>query len=647
MMKNLLLIFFLTGICSLSFSQGTKGKFQDKMKEAERLFNQGKFDLTKTALEEVLSEKPEFSPALRLLGMLNLRTGDASKAVESYNKLFKQKSDLSRAAYYEAAEANMKVYNYQKALEFFVLYKHAQNRDYKLDEETVHRNYERYVDQNISNCEFSLEMKFSGSKDQPKLIKGNVNSEFDEYLPTLAADGDLLLFTTDRNRDENIMISKLGNGNWGQATSLGNAINTRFNEGMAKFTTCGRRIYFSACVWENVKGGCDIYMAEYDVKDGVIDQVESSIGLNSEFWDSQPSISCNGDLMFFSSTRPGGLGGADIWMSTLMNNGYWSEPVNLGPTINSPLDEEAPYIAPDGLTLYFASDGHPGMGESDIFKTVLKEDKKSWTIPENMGESVNSPYREAGLVMSPDHKMLYFSSARSGGKGGLDIYENDLLPYQKPSIESVLLDGFVYDEYSKEPLVDASIRIRSSNTTVGNFKSDKDGRFFICVPTGATYSYIVEKQGYENFIGADYFERTENEKVKKVLVYLKKSSSSTVEDKPQIQREQPAAKTRKNLSVYFESDKFDLSEIQKEQIGKLVGQFSDLSRVKIQITGFADDIGDKDYNVTLSEKRAMEVKRYILERGITEKNLSTEGKGVIESNLAKHQKRRVEIIILD
>jgi outer membrane protein OmpA-like peptidoglycan-associated protein len=128
---------------------------------------------------------------------------------------------------------------------------------------------------------------------------------------------------------------------------------------------------------------------------------------------------------------------------------------------------------------------------------------------------------------------------------------------------------------------------------------------------------------------------------------LKKSSSSSVEDKPQIQREQPAAKTRKNLSVYFESDKFDLSEIQKEQIGKLVGQFSDLSLVKIQITGFADDIGDKDYNVTLSEKRAMEVKRYILERGITEKNLSTEGKGVIESNLAKHQKRRVEIIILD
>ena len=334
-------------------------------------------------------------------------------------------------------------------------------------------------------------------------------------------------------------------------------------------------------------------------------------------------------------------------MSALMNNGYWSEPVNLGPTINSPLDEEAPYIAPDGLTLYFASDGHPGMGESDIFKSILKEDKKSWTIPQNMGESVNSPYREAGLVMSPDHKMLYFSSARSGGKGGLDIYENDLLPYQKPSIESVLLDGFVYDEYSKEPLLDASIRIRSSNTTVGNFKSDKDGRFFICVPTGATYSYIVEKQGYENFIGADYFERTENEKVKKVLVYLKKSSSSSVEDKPQIQREQPAAKTRKNLSVYFESDKFDLSEIQKEQIGKLVGQFSDLSLVKIQITGFADDIGDKDYNVTLSEKRAMEVKRYILERGIIEKNLSTEGKGVIESNLAKHQKRRVEIIILD
>jgi hypothetical protein len=143
---------------------------------------------------------------------------------------------------------------------------------------------------------------------------------------------------------------------------------------MAKITVCGRTVYFSACAWENVQGGCDVYEADFDTEIstfGVVDEVRPTKGINSKKWDSQPAISCDAKTMFFASNREGGQGGTDIWMSTLGTDGIWDPPTNLGPSINTAGDEEAPYIAPDGITLYFSSDGHPGFGEADIFRTIL------------------------------------------------------------------------------------------------------------------------------------------------------------------------------------------------------------------------------------------------------------------------------------
>lgn len=136
---------------------------------------------------------------------------------------------------------------------------------------------------------------------------------------------------------------------------------------------------------------------------------------------------------------------------------------------------------------------------------------------------------------------------------------------QKPQTEHVLLDGYLYDEISKEFVEGANVRVRSGKKAVGTFKSDKDGRFFMCVPTGASYSYIVDKKGYDNYVGADYFERTEDEMVKKVEIFLTPNSTN-FDESPNIAREQPQVRQRKNLSVYFESGMSDLSEVQKEQI---------------------------------------------------------------------------------
>jgi outer membrane protein OmpA-like peptidoglycan-associated protein/Tol biopolymer transport system component len=643
------LIQFLSFILLISFSAKPMNAqvrvLQGLVEDAERQFNQGNYDAARATLTEVLKKKSDFAVAHRVLAMVYLKLGDPTLAVEHYEKVFDIKANLSRGAYYEAGEAYMKLYSYSKALELFLLYKHSQAKDYKTDEQTAQRSYDRFVDRNIASCEYSLEMGFTGTIDRPILMKGNINTKSDEFLPTLTSDGNLLLFTSNRDGNENILMTRKKDGEWDGAKSIGNAINTNYNEGMAKFTVCGRYIYFSACAWENVKGGCDIYVAEYDTKADIIDKVEPSKGLNSEFWDSQPSISCDGNTMYFASSRKGGFGGTDIWVSKLQENGSWGPAENLGRAINTEGDEEAPFIAPDGLTLYFASDGHPGLGESDIYKSVVRDDTKAWATPTNLGESINSPYREAGIVISPDGMMAYFSSARPDGKGALDIYETTLKNELKPKVDNVLLDGYLYDEKTKEVVENATVRVRSGNKSMGNFKSDKDGRFFMCVPSGASYSYIVDKAGYDNFVGADYFERAEGEPVKKIEIYMSPKgavATAVTDPTPSVQ---PQVRLRRNLSVYFESGKHELSEVQKEQIRKLITQFDDVATLKLNVTGFADDVGDREFNLELSQKRASFVSEYIKELGVTTGQINSDGKGVIDTNMAKHQKRRVEIII--
>jgi len=653
---------------------------QANMKDAELLFNQKKYDAAKTKVQAVLNEKADFVAAIRLMGLIELSLGNYKSSSGYYDKLFAMKPEHSRNAFYEAAEAYLKQYRYDKALDYYLLFKHAQDKDYKTEELFAQKNYERNIDFNIANCEYSLENEVNGQNDQPQKLKGNINSDEDEFMPTLTSDGKFLIFTSLRSGNENIMVARKDKkGEWANAKSIGNAINTKRNEGMAKFTTCGRRVYFSACAWENVKGGCDVYMAEYDVKNDVIDKVEPANGLNSEFWDSQPSISCDGTTMYFVSNREGGLGGTDIWKSKLGANGFWGEPVNLGSTINTAGDEETPYIAPDGISLYFSSTGHPGLGDADLFVTYLKEDGISWSTPKNLGETINSPFREAGLVISPEGR-AYFSSAR-GAKGALDLYENNMPSDLKPKVDVVLLDGYILDDETKMPVESATVRVRSSNKNVGNYSSDKDGRFFLCVPGGASYSYIIEKGGYESNINADYFEKTAGEFIKKIDIKLiKQGAVKKPDDKPEpepldetvlsdkidsvlvdakydqlLKKEEfiafresvPKSSLRKNLSLYFDSDTMNINEIHKEAILKMIAPHKDPMKLKVKITGFADDEGDKQYNQYLSDKRAKSVNDFLILIGMPPAQISFTGKGPVSTGMAKHQNRRVEIILTE
>ena len=645
-MKKLILLLFIcctfSTIIRAQDQNNTKKPVKVLLQEAEGLINKRDYRKAKKTLEAVINKRKSFVVAYRMLGIVYSQLRLFDDAVAAYEKLFELDPTLSKAAIFECAMAYMKNYKYNKALSYLNLYKNANPNDYKSDEQTVQLGYNMYLKNEIMNCRFARNFDFT----QLELVNENlgpaINSWADEYLPTLTGDNRWLIFTSNRN-GENILMSKCNTfGKWSVARSISKAINTPRNEGMAKLSVCGRTIYFSACAWENVEGGCDIFEADFDTQNdfAVVDDVRPSLGLNSKKWDSQPAISCDGKTMYFSSSRKGNIGGADLWVSTLGDDGIWDPPVNMGAIINTNQDEEAPYIAPDGITLYFSSNGHPGFGEADIFRTVKQEDG-SWSNPVNIGLAVNTPFREAGIVVSPDGETAYYSSAQNNGLGGLDIYKVRIDKEIAPEVANVMMNAYVYDAATKEPVSNVDVKIGKSGNQKQKFVTDKNGRFFVCLTDSASYSYILMHDNYQTFVGADFFKRQKNQATKKIEIFLVPNIEKQEKKVP------PKVKKRKNLSVYFDSGDHKITEVQKEQIQILVNQFIDKTALKFDVIGFADDVGEKYSNLALSEDRAKNVVAYLTSLGINPEQIVFKGGGVVKGDLAKHQKRRVEIRISD
>ena len=266
---------------------------------------------------------------------------------------------------------------------------------------------------------------------RPINLGPNVNTEDDEYLPALTADYRMLVFTrrVPRNPLTDIGLDKEEDFywsdydtmelDWGPAHRMPEPLNSHGNEGAQTISHDGRVVIFTACGRnEKEHTGCDIYMS---VRQGGRWGKPRNMGapVSSRYWESFPSLSIDGYTLYFASNRPGGYGGTDIWCCTL-EEGVWGEPVNLGPEVNTRGNETAPYIHFDDKTLYFASDGHTGMGGMDLF-CARKEESGKWKV-ENLGYPINTAGEENNLIVAPDGRTAIFSSDRFGSYGKQDLY---------------------------------------------------------------------------------------------------------------------------------------------------------------------------------------------------------------------------------
>ena len=341
-----------------------------------------------------------------------LLDGNAKKAFEHFNKALKAEPTfaevhLTMAAWYldhdslDQAESHLKTFLHT--------------------DKGKHKRWGAGAEHDLKCIAFRREALANPVPFTPENLGSGVNSPDDEYLPTLTADGQTLIFTR-YNRPamaEDFCQSRKRDAQWGKAVRMAEPLNSEENEGAGCISQDGRILYFTACGRKDGMGRCDLYIS-YRKEGGWSQPQNLGPTVNTGGWESQPCLSIDGQTLYFVSDRKDGLGGMDIWRSTLVE-GQWSKPVNMGPGINTKGDEKSPFISFDNNTLYFSSNGHIGMGGLDLFM-CRRTDDTSWSEPQNLGYPINTQGDESSLIVSPDGSTAFFSSDKFGGQGGLDLY---------------------------------------------------------------------------------------------------------------------------------------------------------------------------------------------------------------------------------
>ncbi|RYD81943.1 MAG: flagellar motor protein MotB [Sphingobacteriales bacterium] len=526
-------------------------------------------------------------------------TGNFPKALEVVNK-FLQTPGIN--------EQSIKAGNYRKkSFEFSVAY----------DQQLKNKG--------ISNYVFA-----------PKNLGDAINTKDLEYFPSFTIDGSKMIFTRRVNNDEDFYESNYINGSWSNSQPLAGKINTNLNEGAQNISQDGDWLIFTGCNYPEGAGSCDLYIA-YKTKSGGWTEAENmGPAINTEFWESSPSLSPDKRHLYFSSNRSGGSGGKDIWMSTRQPNGIWGKPENLGPTVNTKADEGCPFIHADNQTLYFNSNGHEGYGLTDLFLSKRKTDN-SWSDAVNLGYPINTIDDEGSLIVSADGHTAFFASDGMDTRGGLDLYTFNLRDDIKAD-KTLWVKGKVFDKKTNAGLP-SSVELTDINTRklISRLQTDEDGNYLVTLPVGKDYAFNVNRKGYL-FYSDNFSMKTDH------------NDSALTVNIPLQPIEAGAMIVLKN--IFFDSKKWELKEASKTELDQVVLLMTENPQLKILISGHTDNVGSAADNLSLSNNRAKAVVAYLQLNGIDIKRLSSKGFGATKpvadnaSEAGKAQNRRTELNII-
>jgi len=470
----------------------------------------------------------------------------------------------------------------------------------------------------------------------PISLGSGVNTENLEYYPSMSIDGKTIIFNRRVDSDEDFYQSDWLNGKWTEAHLLEGKLNTNFNEGAQTFSADGECLIFTGCNYPEGYGNCDLYIS-YKNKNGEWMPGEN-LGsfINSDLWESTPSLSADKQILYFSSTQHGGFGGKDIWMCKKVGPGKWGKPINAGPQINTSADETCPFIHADNTTFYFNSNGHLGYGQSDVY-VAKKLNDSLFSSPVNLGYPINTIDDEGSLFVAADGKTAYYSSDRFDINHGLDIYTFPL-PDEIKATRTLWVSGKVYDKKTKAglPSMIHLTTIDSTQKTTA-VQTDEEGNYLITLPEGYIYALDIYRKGYLFYSNRFTLEQAPDDSfyIIDVPLQLAEAGSSVV---------------LKN--IVFDYNKSSINESSFNELDNIVKLLSDNPSVKLSIEGHTDNAGGSAFNMTLSLNRAKAVVDYLVKKGIAKLRLIPKGFGdtkPIDDNSTekgKSNNRRTEIHII-
>lgn len=492
-------------------------------------------------------------------------------------------------------------------------------------------------------CLFIVEAMENPVPFEPEPLSAAINDpNLNQYGPVFSRKGDFVVFTRRIRGQEDFYYAWRMGGDFTEAEPL-TALNTQLNEGMHTLSRDGRYMVFTWCHEPGGFGSCDLYETNLQA-DGRWTLPKNLGGhINTKHWDAQPALSADGNTLIWSSTRPGGPGESNLWWSHRQADGSWGVPGLLKGSVNTSGREQTPFLHADGMTLYFASTGHPGLGDFDLFVSRYDPDS-GFVTPTNLGYPINTTGHEGALSLDLDGKTAYFSTDRfhrEEKNSRLMIYWFTL-PDHARGTPVTYVEGLVRDARNGLGLsATLSIQGREQDRT-RQITADEEGTFFLTLASGEDYAVQVDHPGY--VFHSSRFELSDSNAFRPYELVVTLHPVEQLAEK---------AETRFVLeNVLFETGKSELLPASLFELMKVRDFLKAYTDLRIRLEGHTDDVGGDAMNLRLSQERAEAVRNWLVANGIADKRLEARGYGSsrpIADNSeesGRRLNRRTEMVIL-
>ncbi|MCA6435618.1 MAG: PD40 domain-containing protein [Bacteroidetes bacterium] len=524
-MKNKIVILLLFSIGCINAQEEKTNTTSKKGKKTNAVTDVGdaaKFLLAKqkilggqyvsalNTLLEIERNSPNDSKILYYLGECHFALKQFDKAKDKLNKAVEANTNLNPRTYLVLGKLLQLEENFDQAIDYFKKFLGTPNISKEEIEEATTLS---------SQCNNAKTYMTSPLVVEVINLGPEINSIYDDKNPCITADGKKLVFTSRRPKTTNSETDVEGDGkyfediyitsidsitrNFGKPTDVPGSINTLAHDACTSISPDGKQIFiYKNDLKDKESRGGDVFVSK--ISNGKW-RTPEPVGkpIASSYWEGGACISSDGKKYFFTSEREGGFGGSDIWMVERKNKKEWGKPVNLGNAVNSSYDEAGMFLAPDGKTLFFCSNGPNSMGSYDVFKTVFENG--AWSKPTNLGYPINTSAKEGQLTVSADAKFAYLSSERKGSLGESDVYKIDLKDYailekdgkKKISNGLSIIKGVVRDGYEGYGLPEAEVVLTDSgNSMVASTLTNENGEYFFTLK-GGEYTITIKKKGFK------------------------------------------------------------------------------------------------------------------------------------------------------